>query len=101
MSNNTTKKFIKSISRRKAMKLALAAGTILVAPAYIRSAKAKSRNLVVVNSGGTMGNARRAALYDPFTAATGIETTSLIAFARCTKQPCFLYMDGMVSSFDP
>jgi len=61
------------ISRRNALKITAAAGSMLALPAYIRPAWAQSKSLVVVNSGGTMGDARRAALYDPFTAATGIE----------------------------
>lgn len=45
----------------------------LAAPAYIRPGWAQAKRLVVVNSGGAMGDAKRRALYDPFTRATGIE----------------------------
>ena len=62
-----------SVSRRGLIKMTVAAGALIAAPAYIRPAWAQAKRLVVVNSGGTMGDARRAALYDPFTAATGIE----------------------------
>jgi putative spermidine/putrescine transport system substrate-binding protein len=63
----------KTISRREAFKLSLAAGAALALPAYIRPASAQAKSLVVVNSGGAMGDAKRAALYDPFTKKTGIE----------------------------
>lgn len=64
-------------SRRDALKLTMAAGSMLALPAYIRSASAQGKSLVIVNSGGTMGDAKRKALYEPFTKATGIAITTV------------------------
>jgi putative spermidine/putrescine transport system substrate-binding protein len=50
----------------------LAAASI-ASPAYIRPGWAQGKRLVIVNSGGAMGDAKRRALYDPFTKATGIQ----------------------------
>jgi putative spermidine/putrescine transport system substrate-binding protein len=68
---------LKRASRRQVLKLSLAAGASLALPAYIRPASAQTKNLVVVNSGGAMGDAKRVALYDPFTKKTGIEITTV------------------------
>ena len=51
-------------------------GAAIAAPAYIRPGWAQAKRIVVVNSGGAMGNAKRRALYDPFTKATGIEVVT-------------------------
>ena len=68
-----TRKF----SRRQALKAGLAAGAVVSAPAFIRSSWAKSGPLIIANSGGAMGEAKRTALYDPFTSKTGIEITTV------------------------
>lgn len=47
--------------------------TAIASPAYIRPGWAQGKRIVIVNSGGAMGDAKRRALYDPFTKATGIE----------------------------
>ena len=62
-----------TFSRRNILKLGLAAGAVASAPAYIRSSRAQSKKLVVANFGGSMGDAKRKALYEPFTKKTGIE----------------------------
>jgi putative spermidine/putrescine transport system substrate-binding protein len=49
------------------------ASTAIASPAYIRPGWAQGKRLVIVNSGGAMGDAKRRALYTPFTKATGIE----------------------------
>ena len=77
MSNSKKSGSTKTFSRRHALKLGLAAGAVVSAPAIIGSARAKSKNLVVVNSGGKMGEAKRKALYEPFTKKTGIEITTV------------------------
>ncbi len=66
-----------SASRRRVLKLSLAAGASLALPAYVRPASAQGKTLVVVNSGGAMGDAKRTALYQPFTEKTGIEITTV------------------------
>lgn len=63
---------IRASRRSIGLGLAAAAGTLAL-PAYIRPGWAQGKRLVIVNSGGAMGNAKRRALYDPFTRATGIE----------------------------
>ncbi|RUY27353.1 extracellular solute-binding protein [Mesorhizobium sp. M7A.F.Ca.US.001.04.1.1] len=68
---------LKSVSRRQVLKLSVVAGAGLALPAYIRPASAQTKNLVIVNSGGAMGDAKRAALYEPFTRKTGIEITTV------------------------
>lgn len=72
----------KVLSRREA--LAAAAGVIVALPAYIRPGWAQTKRLVVVNTGGAMGEAKRRALYDPFTKATGIEIVT-VAGAELAK----------------
>jgi putative spermidine/putrescine transport system substrate-binding protein len=57
---------------RRAVAFGLAAG-LLANPFYLRPGWAQGRRLVICNSGGAMGDAKRRALYDPFTRATGIE----------------------------
>ncbi|TAJ29340.1 ABC transporter substrate-binding protein [Bosea sp. (in: a-proteobacteria)] len=64
---------IKSPSRRSVL---LGAAAVIAAPSYIRPGWAQGKRIVVVNSGGAMGDAKRRALYDPFTKATGIEVVT-------------------------
>lgn len=45
----------------------------LACPAYIRPGWAQGKRIVVANFGGAARDAKRKAIYDPFTAATGIE----------------------------
>lgn len=62
---------LQPLSRRTV--IAGLAASAIVSPAYIRPGWAQGKRLVIVNSGGAMGDAKRKALYDPFTKATGIE----------------------------
>ena len=73
MSDSTKSGSKRTFSRRNALKLGLAAGAVVSAPAYIRPGWAQSKKLIIANSGGSMGEAKRKALYDPFTKKTGIE----------------------------
>jgi putative spermidine/putrescine transport system substrate-binding protein len=57
---------------RRSFVFGLTAGAI-ACPAYIRPGWAQGKRLIIVNSGGAMGSAKRQALYDPFTKETGIE----------------------------
>jgi putative spermidine/putrescine transport system substrate-binding protein len=60
-----------SVSRRSV--LTGLAGAALASPVYLRPAWAQGKRLVVANFGGAARDAKRKALYDPFTKATGIE----------------------------
>ncbi|MCF1464592.1 ABC transporter substrate-binding protein [Agrobacterium vitis] len=63
-----------ALTRRTVLKISGgAAAASLAMPAYLRPAWAAGKNLVVVNSGGAMGDAKRTALYEPFTKKTGID----------------------------
>jgi len=62
-----------SVSSRLSRRAVLLGAAAITSPAYIRPGWAQGKRLVIVNSGGAMGNAKRRALYDPFTKATGIE----------------------------
>ena len=66
-----------AFSRRQALKAGLAAGAVVSAPAFVRSGWAQSKRLIIANSGGSMGDAKRKALYEPFTKKTGIEITTV------------------------
>ncbi len=64
----------KSLTRRTAVKgLMVGAVGAIAAPAYIRSAWAQQKQLVVADFPGSVRDARRKVLYDPFTKETGIE----------------------------
>lgn len=64
------------ISRRNMLAASVASAAAMALPAYIRPTWAQHKRLVIVNSGGAIGEAKRRALYDPFTQATGIQIVS-------------------------
>src|SRR5215510_8207641 len=74
------------ISRRGM--LALGAGALLVAPAFMRSARAQSRTVYVNSYGGVWETSWRKAFFEPFTAQTGIaiKTVPGVSFAKLKAQ---------------
>ena len=49
-----------AVSRRELIKSSAVAGVVLAMPAYVRPAWAQQKSVVVVNSGGAMGDASAA-----------------------------------------
>ena len=70
------------ISRRGM--LALGAGSLIGAPAILRSAQAQSRTVYVNSYGGVWETSWRKAFFEPFTAQTGIaiKTVPGVSFAK-------------------
>ena len=74
------------ISRRGM--LALGAGSLLGAPALVRSASAQTRTVYVNSYGGVWESSWRKAFFEPFTAQTGIaiKTVPGVSFAKLKAQ---------------
>src|SRR5262245_64319934 len=74
------------ISRRGM--LALGAGSLIGAPAILRSARAQSRTVYVNSYGGVWESSWRKAFFEPFTAQTGIavQTVPGVSFAKLKAQ---------------
>jgi putative spermidine/putrescine transport system substrate-binding protein len=74
------------ITRRSA--LALGAGSLLGAPALIRSARADDKTVYILSYGGVWETSWKKAFFDPFTAQTGIavKTVPGVAFAKLKAQ---------------
>ena len=74
------------ISRRGM--LALGAGSLIGAPAILRSAQAQSRTVYVNSYGGVWETSWRKAFFEPFTAQTGIaiKTVPGVSFAKLKAQ---------------
>jgi putative spermidine/putrescine transport system substrate-binding protein len=74
------------MSRRRA--LALSAGALVGAPAFMRSARAQGRTVYVNSYGGVWESSWRKAFFEPFTAQTGIaiKTVPGVSFAKLKAQ---------------
>src|SRR6201991_4932854 len=74
------------ISRRGM--LALGAGSLVGAPAILRSAQAQTRTLYVNSYGGVWETSWRKAFFDPYTAQSGvaIKTVPGVSFAKLKGQ---------------
>ena len=68
--------------------LAVAAGSVLGAPAIIRPAQAQSKTVYVNSYGGVWEKSWKKAFFDPFTAQTGIEIKTVpgVSFAKLKAQ---------------
>ena len=68
--------------------LALGAGSLLGAPALVRSAAAQTRTVYVNSYGGVWESSWRKAFFEPFTAQTGIaiKTVPGVSFAKLKAQ---------------
>jgi putative spermidine/putrescine transport system substrate-binding protein len=64
------------LTRRAVLHGAAGLGALSVAPAIVRGARAAAGRVVVRTGGGTYEEALRKAIFDPFTAETGIEVVS-------------------------
>jgi putative spermidine/putrescine transport system substrate-binding protein len=64
------------LTRRAVLSAASGVGTLSVLPAIVRRARAATGRVVVRTGGGAYEEALRKAIFDPFTAETGIEVVS-------------------------
>ena len=84
------------MSRRRA--LALGAGALLGAPAFMRAARAQGGTVYVNSYGGVWESSWRKAFFEPFTAQTGIavKTVPGVSFAKLKAQAQTRHFEGDV-----
>lgn len=77
---------VNSASRRRALKTAASALTVMGAPAVLQYARAQSKRIVARDDGGVYNKAYQAVYYKPFTEKTGIEVVGVQANAEPIAQ---------------